>query len=116
MYNISSKHSIDTVTIRLAREADADALARLAQLDTAEVPRGPVLVATSGEQMLVAMSLEDGTLIADPFVRTAEIASVVRHRARQMRKPRRLGSLRRRRRTPHYAPRPAGAIRPGASL
>ncbi len=72
------------VTIREAREREIWAVARLAQLDSAPIGRAPFLVAEVGGQMRAALSLADGSLVADPFTRTAELADLLHVRAEQL--------------------------------
>jgi hypothetical protein len=68
--------------MRLAYAEDYPALVRLAQLDSAErVPSRPLLIAEAGGELRAALSLSDGTSIADPFHRTAEIVSLLQTRA-----------------------------------
>jgi hypothetical protein len=66
------------VTLRLADEADAPGLERLAQLDSSPLPPGPYLVAERDRRMEAAISLVTGELIADPFRRTAELRDLLR--------------------------------------
>ena len=73
-----------TLTVRTATSADQAALAVLAELDSAAAPTGEVLVAESGGDLLAAMSLADGHVVADPFRRTAEAVEVLRMRAAQL--------------------------------
>jgi hypothetical protein len=54
---------------------------RLAALDCARPPRAPVLVAEIGSEILAAVSMTDGQVVADPFRRTAEIVAIARLRA-----------------------------------
>lgn len=64
--------------MRLAYAEDYPALVRLAQLDSAEgVPSRPLLIAEAGGELRAALSLSDGTSIADPFHPTAEILSLL---------------------------------------
>jgi hypothetical protein len=65
------------ITIRRATELDETALARLAALDSAPVPANPVLIAESNGQLRAALSLNDGTTIADPFHATAAIVELL---------------------------------------
>lgn len=60
------------LTLRLAVPADADALQRLAELDSTHAPRGDVLVAEVGGEVWAAVSLEDHHAVADPFRPTGE--------------------------------------------
>jgi hypothetical protein len=72
------------LTLRLATLADAGALARLADLDSARLPDGALLVAEVDGQLLAALSLGGGSLVADPFVPTAQLAPLLRARAAQL--------------------------------
>ena len=70
------------ITIRAGYPDDQPALARLAALDSTErPPAAPVLVAEINGELRVALSLHDGSSIADPFVPTAEILELLRFRA-----------------------------------
>ncbi len=70
-----------TISIRAATGTDAGTLIRLAALDSAPVPIGPVLLAEVDGEPRAAIALRDGRLIADPFERTAEVASLLRMQA-----------------------------------
>jgi hypothetical protein len=72
-------------TLRLAVPADADDIDRLAQLDSRRAPRGAVLLAEVGGELWVAMSIDDGHAVADPFRPTGELVAMLLERARQMR-------------------------------
>jgi hypothetical protein len=70
------------ILIRRAYADDATELARLAALDSADgVPGAPLLVAELDGELRVALSLADGSVIADPFVPTAEVIALLRLRA-----------------------------------
>jgi hypothetical protein len=71
-----------TIVIRPAYPDDADAIARLAALDSAPLPRGLLLVAESDGELRAALSPVNGTVIADPFVRTVELVALLQLRAR----------------------------------
>ncbi len=71
------------VTIRPAREGDATALSRLATLDSATVPAGPVLVAEIDGQLVAALGTVSGAVIAAPFVPTSEVVELLATRARR---------------------------------
>ena len=75
---------LEAVTVRLASAADSPALTRLAQLDCANAPSHPLLVAELSGQPVAAVSLADGAVIADPFVPTAEVVALLKLRARQL--------------------------------
>lgn len=80
------------VTIRRSRDDDASQLRRLAELDSARVPSGVMLVAEVDGDLRAAVALDAGTVIADPFHHTRHLVSLlevtrreqaaaVRHRA-----------------------------------
>ena len=71
-----------TISIRAATHGDGPALARLAALDSAPVPFGPVLLAEVDGRPLAALSVNDGRVIGDPFTRTTELAELLRVHAR----------------------------------
>lgn len=81
----SGSHNLVTpareVTVRRAGADDDAALARLAALDSARVPAGPVLLAEAGGTPVAAISLADGSVVADPFERTAEYVELLYVRA-----------------------------------
>jgi hypothetical protein len=65
------------LTVRRATAADEGAVARLAALDSAEIPSGPLLLAESNGELRAALSLTDGQTIADPFHATAAITDLL---------------------------------------
>jgi hypothetical protein len=65
------------VTVRIGTPADANALRRLAGLDSRPLPPGPHLVAERDGRIDTALSLSTGDLIADPFRRTAELRELL---------------------------------------
>ena len=78
----------DELTIRMAVPADAPALRRLAQLDSAPAPEQvATLVAAIDGELRAALPLEGGRAIADPFRRTEEVVAMLAARARQLREP-----------------------------
>jgi hypothetical protein len=98
------------VTIRGASAADAETLERLADLDSSEVPSGPLLVAEIDGRLWAALSLRDGTVIADPFHPTAELTALLQAHASNSRKPRRVRVLGRSRWSATNPPRRASAL------
>lgn len=72
---------MEAIEIRPATEDDRDQLRRLAQLDSASLPAGPLLVAESDGTIRAALALESRKSIADPFHRTAELVALLRTRA-----------------------------------
>ena len=87
------------VTVREADASDRTRLARLAQLDSASVPDGTLVVAEVEGEMRAAVAVGSGMTIADPFHRTAELVALARTRADQIR-ARNAGGLRIVARTP----------------
>ena len=67
----------EPITIRRATPADAVALQRLAQLDSALSLTGEILLAECGARVVAAIELADGSTIADPFRRTADITRML---------------------------------------
>ncbi len=65
------------ITIRAARQEDTAAIARLAALDEAPVPRGVALLGFLDGQLAAAKPLERGVTVADPFRRTAELVDLL---------------------------------------
>src|SRR4051794_33676233 len=93
--DISAGRAVAPLTIRTATVADADALERLAQLDSSRAPRGDVLVAEVGDEMWAALSLDDSHAIADPLRPSAEAVLILAERSRQLRRARRARTARR---------------------
>jgi len=69
------------IVIRLPGAEDLPRIAQVAGLDSAQVPDGPMLVAAVDGDIRAAISLADGTVIADPFHRTSELVDMLRIRA-----------------------------------
>jgi hypothetical protein len=84
------------VTIRPAFPDDAAALARLAALDCARVPAGPLLLAEIDGEPWAAVALADGRAIADPFRPTAALVDLLRRRRAQLAAAREPRGVRRR--------------------
>ena len=72
----------DATTIYVS--ASHEAVERLARLDSAPTPPGPVLVAALDGRPVAALPLDGGPAIADPFEYTAEAVSVLQLRLGQM--------------------------------
>ena len=86
------------LTLRVASAGDAAALERLAALDSAAPLTGTVLLAEHGEDAVAALSLADGRVVADPFVLTADVVTLLRvHAAGRAARRSRLGRAARRR-------------------
>jgi hypothetical protein len=72
----------NTYVIRRAGPADSDALDRIARLDTQRPLTGDALVGELDGVPVAAVSLADGRLIADPFMRTAHLTPLLHMRYR----------------------------------
>ena len=70
----------DPIVIRQAREADAVKLNRLAALDSAMLPAGQLLIAEVAGEPRAAVSVSDGTAVADPFYPSATLVELIRVR------------------------------------
>ena len=69
------------LTLRVARPDDLPAVRRLAQLDSSRPPSGPVLLAEVGSEPVAALSVDSGSVVADPFRRTADVVAMLRQAA-----------------------------------
>ena len=72
------------MTLRRYSGDDHDPLAHLAALDSSKPPHQPVVVAEVGGELRAALSLNDGSLVADPFHLTGGVADLLRAYARQL--------------------------------
>ncbi|HEY7967722.1 MAG TPA: hypothetical protein VID68_11885 [Solirubrobacteraceae bacterium] len=86
--------SIPNVRIRVAGEDDALRLQRLAELDSAAVPVGRLLVAEVGGELWAARQIDGSHTIADPFHPTADLLALLTLRCRQLHGGSRHGRLR----------------------
>jgi hypothetical protein len=94
------------LTIRPARDSDARALQRLAELDSQQVPTGPLLLAFVAGEPWAAVQVSGDAAIADPFRPTVDVVEILRTRAAQVR-----GRSRRPLRTYRFASPPLALIR-----
>jgi hypothetical protein len=100
MNSFSSSPTTAEITIRLAYADDELALIRLAALDSVPaVPPAPRLLAEIDGEPRAAVSLRDGSAVADPFTPTAEVLELLHRRAAHL-----LGVTRRRRSRGSWAP------------
>jgi hypothetical protein len=75
-------NATNEILIRRAYADDDVEVRRLAVLDSAETaPAPPLLVAEIDGVLRVALSLADGSVVADPFVATADVIKLLRVRA-----------------------------------
>jgi hypothetical protein len=89
------------LTLRICNEGDYPALRRVADRDSKVVPGGRLLAAEANGEILAAISIGSGAVIADPFRRSGDAVELLRRRAAQLRRahgpggPRRLTRLQR---------------------
>lgn len=69
------------MVLRAERPTDQATLRRLAALDSARPLRGRALVAEVDGTPVAAIDLQDGRVVADPFVPTAEVVELLKVRA-----------------------------------
>ncbi|HKJ35793.1 MAG TPA: hypothetical protein VKA36_04430 [Solirubrobacterales bacterium] len=74
------------ITIRMLTHEDLEAVRRVAERDSAPMPRLPLLGAESDGRLLAALGLGAGnpSAVADPFMRTAQAQRLLELRARQL--------------------------------
>jgi hypothetical protein len=98
---------VHDVSIRLATVGDADALARLADLDSTPPLDGAAVVAERDGELIAAVALDDGRTAADPFAPTHDILELLALRAEQVATALRAASSPRRARVRFWARRGA---------
>jgi hypothetical protein len=69
-----------TIALRTATDRDAAILGKLAALDSAPALRGPAVVALVDGRPVAAASLQDASVVADPFVPTADVVELLQAR------------------------------------
>ncbi|HVF79780.1 MAG TPA: hypothetical protein VNA28_15895 [Solirubrobacteraceae bacterium] len=72
----------DAIVIRHAGDADEPMLIDLALLDDRAPLHGPALIAEVDGVARAALDLDDGSVAADPFARTAELVELLKLHAR----------------------------------
>ena len=77
-------YASNSYTIRIATDDDAEALGRLAALDSTAPLEGTVLVGEIAGRAAAAVSLTDDRAIADPFIPTAHLLATLRLRAQAL--------------------------------
>jgi hypothetical protein len=89
---------LNDLILRICRDGDYPELRALAERDSASIPSGRLLAAEGDGRLLAVISLETGTVIADPFVPTNDAVELLRRRAWQIRRTEGGSGFRRRRR------------------
>ena len=74
-----------TVSLRPARPEDASTVRSLAYLDNTRPLRGDVVLGEVDGRAVAAVSLADGRVVADPFVKTADVVALLRMRFNRLR-------------------------------
>ena len=85
----------EPVLVRNATAADQRRIRELARLDDRRMPAGPHLVAELSGEIVAALSLASGAVVADPFRRTREASDLLRLRAAQIAQHAEAGAARR---------------------
>src|SRR3954451_11634008 len=89
-----SMYAANSHVLRLANEADAPDLTRLAALDSQAPLTGSILIGELHGEPAAALSLTDDRVIADPFRPTAQLLAAMRRRAGGLRAVEHMPSLR----------------------
>jgi hypothetical protein len=77
-----------TIALRLAHADEQGEITRLAVLHEAPAPSGEVLLGLVDGKPVAALSLTDGSVVADPFSRSGEVVELLRLRADRLGAPR----------------------------
>lgn len=78
---MSSMTTSSTIALRAAANASDDRIvAKLAALDSARAPEGPVVIALVDGRPVAAASLVDRRVVADPFEPTADVVELLQAR------------------------------------
>ena len=72
------------LAIRVATDADAADVARLAKLDSRHAPTGKLLLGVVDGEPRAAYSVDTGAYVADPFVPTADVVAILKMRAERL--------------------------------
>ena len=85
MHNLMSTTPLtEPFLMRPASVADAARIRELARLDDKRLPAGPFLVADVSGEIVAAVSLSRGSVVADPFRPTGDAVAMLRLRAAQV--------------------------------
>jgi hypothetical protein len=82
---MTNHQPISALTIRRLDETDRTAVAELAGRDSKPTLDGTLLGAELEGRLVAAVSIATGEAVADPFIRTAEIRSILAARAEGLR-------------------------------
>ena len=74
-----------TIALRVAAPDEGALVTRLAALDDAPALGGQVLLAVADGEPIAALSLDDGRVVANPFVCTADAFALLRLREQHLR-------------------------------
>jgi hypothetical protein len=76
-----SMSTSSTIAMRAAAtDSDERIVRKLADLDSAAAPEGPVVIALVDGRPVAAASLTDGAVVADPFEPTADVVELLQAR------------------------------------
>ncbi len=81
------------LTLRICGPADGPAVLAVAERDSAPAPAGRVLAAEIDGELIAAIAIASGRVVADPFVPTADAIELLRRRADQIRRAERRRGL-----------------------
>ena len=81
---LARRSDLQVIALRVAQPEDDYDVSRLAQLDDAPQPIGPVMLAVVDGEAVAALSLSDGRVVANPFVATEKAVTLLRLRATQL--------------------------------
>jgi hypothetical protein len=87
-------YAANSHVLRLANEADAPDLNRLAALDSQAPLTGSILIGELHGEPAAALSLTDDRIVADPFRPTAQLLAAMRRRAHGLHAVEHMPSLR----------------------
>jgi hypothetical protein len=83
----SVRTSDRTIELRLARPSEAEAIRRLAELDSSPELTGQVVIALINGDAVAGLSLVDQRVVANPFVPSGEAVALLRLRAEHLSGP-----------------------------
>jgi hypothetical protein len=87
-------YAANNYVMRLATDADAEVLSRLAALDSKPPLEGSILIGELHGEPVAALSLSDDRAVGDPFRPTAHLLASMRVRARGLQAVEQTPSLR----------------------